>query len=117
MQDIKYPDESFDLILSHHVLEHVEDDIKALSEINRVLKDNGKFYFSVPVNWRNKTREYGFADPKNHYHYREYGFDITDKFSSYIWKQIKLSDLLEKSMIKQYGLNPDEPIFELKKQG
>jgi ubiquinone/menaquinone biosynthesis C-methylase UbiE len=39
--NIYYPDKSFDVIYCSHVLEHVPDDIKAMSEFNRVLKSNG----------------------------------------------------------------------------
>ena len=35
---LPFYNESFDFIICSHVLEHVDDDIKALNEINRVLK-------------------------------------------------------------------------------
>ncbi len=94
MQDIRYPDQSFDFILSHHVLEHVKDDAKAVSEIWRVLKDNGIFYLSVPVSWGKKTREYGYANPDICDHYREYGDDIVLKFTKFTWKRIDLGAAL-----------------------
>jgi len=115
MQNIKYPDQSFDFIISHHVLEHVHDDRKALSEIWRVLKDNGIFYLSVPVSWGTKTQEYGFPNPDDNYHYRNYGDDITSKFRSFIWKRIDFKELLDSQRIKCFGIYPDEPLFELKK--
>lgn len=36
--DIQYPDEYFDIIYCNHVLEHVQDDKKAMREFFRVLK-------------------------------------------------------------------------------
>jgi len=39
----------FDLVVAIEVLEHIEDDKKALSEITRVLKPSGFFLFSVPL--------------------------------------------------------------------
>ncbi len=43
------PDESYDVIICSHVLEHVRDDRKALSEMKRILKPDGKIIFLVPV--------------------------------------------------------------------
>lgn len=39
--DLKYPNNSFDKIVSLHTLEHVADISKALEEVNRVLKSDG----------------------------------------------------------------------------
>ncbi len=115
MQDIKYPDSTFDFVLSHHVLEHVEDDVKALAEIYRVLKTDGVCYLSVPVFWKTKTKEYGHPNPNEHEHYRSYGFDITEKFKLFLWKRIDFNELLDKQSLRHYGINPEEPLFELKK--
>lgn len=46
-EDIKMPDESFDIVIANHMLYHVSDREKALSEIKRVLKKNGVFYAST----------------------------------------------------------------------
>ncbi|NHC46169.1 class I SAM-dependent methyltransferase [Motilibacter aurantiacus] len=43
-------DASFDVVLCSHVLEHVPDDAKALSEIRRVLRPDGWALLGVPVN-------------------------------------------------------------------
>lgn len=42
--EIPYSDGSFDIIIANHMLYHLPDRGKALSEIRRVLKDNGTFY-------------------------------------------------------------------------
>lgn len=39
---------SFDHIICYHVLEHVQDDIKALKELFRVLNNNGKLLIQTP---------------------------------------------------------------------
>jgi SAM-dependent methyltransferase len=46
--NIKVPDESFDLIICYHILEHVKDDAKALSELYRVLKTGGAVLVQTP---------------------------------------------------------------------
>ena len=45
-----YENDRFDIILCSHVLEHIENDRKALSEIFRVLKPNGFAIIMVPIN-------------------------------------------------------------------
>ncbi len=42
-------DDSYDIIICSHVLEHVEDDKKALRELRRILKPDGMILFLVPV--------------------------------------------------------------------
>lgn len=47
--DLPYKDKIFDLILCTEVLEHVNNDERALSELARVIKKGGKLVLSVPV--------------------------------------------------------------------
>ncbi|WP_333878448.1 class I SAM-dependent methyltransferase [Flavobacterium sp.] len=42
------PDDQFDLIICYHILEHVIEDIKAMQELYRVLKTNGKILIQTP---------------------------------------------------------------------
>lgn len=43
------PDDSYDMIICNHVLEHVSDYRKALSELHRILRPGGKLILSFPV--------------------------------------------------------------------
>jgi SAM-dependent methyltransferase len=47
-EDLPYPSGSFDLVLSHEVLEHVQDDRQAVEEIVRVLRPGGRLVLFVP---------------------------------------------------------------------
>ncbi|MCA9382363.1 class I SAM-dependent methyltransferase [Candidatus Dojkabacteria bacterium] len=47
-EKLPYPDEAFDIVFSHEVLEHVNDDQKAVEEAFRVLKNNGEFIVFCP---------------------------------------------------------------------
>lgn len=49
LEELSFSDESFDLVISMEVLEHIFDTAKALSEIARVLKPNGVHIFTIPV--------------------------------------------------------------------
>lgn len=58
--DIRHPDSSFDVIVCNHVLEHVADDRRALSELYRVLRDDGWALLQVPID---EDRDATFEDP------------------------------------------------------
>jgi SAM-dependent methyltransferase len=46
---LPHPAGRFDLVAAFDVVEHVEDDDRALSEVTRVLKPSGRLVFSVPL--------------------------------------------------------------------
>ncbi|RYH75499.1 class I SAM-dependent methyltransferase [Flavobacteriaceae bacterium 144Ye] len=46
--NISCEDQKFDTIICYHILEHIIDDKKAMSEIYRVLKPNGKAFIQTP---------------------------------------------------------------------
>lgn len=66
---IPYNDETFEVIVSFHVIEHIYDDLNFISEIHRVLKKDGIFIISTP----NKTlRVKNNGKLFNEFHIREY---------------------------------------------
>lgn len=50
-ETLPYPDGTFDVIISNHVLEHVPDQHRHLSEMHRVLADDGFVYLGSPNKW------------------------------------------------------------------
>ncbi len=44
IQNIPYDDESFDIVIANHMLYHIPDQEKALSQVYRVLTAGGRFY-------------------------------------------------------------------------
>jgi SAM-dependent methyltransferase len=46
---LPYNDGTFDLVCAFDIIEHVEDDLRALAELGRVLKDDALLIFSVPL--------------------------------------------------------------------
>jgi ubiquinone/menaquinone biosynthesis C-methylase UbiE len=60
-QEIPYPDQSFDVVIACHMLYHIPNIQKALKEISRVLKPNGKFLitttYQTHIQELNKLRE------------------------------------------------------------
>lgn len=67
---LPFPDNTFDLVLSHEVLEHVQNDRLAASEIARVLKPGGRLTLFVP------NRGYPF-ETHGHYWKGTYHFGNT----------------------------------------
>ncbi len=45
------PDSSVDAVICRSVLEHVEDPVKAVSEMRRILRKGGKLYAFIPFVW------------------------------------------------------------------
>ncbi len=60
IHDIPFPDNSFDAVMCNHVMEHVNDDIRCMSEICRVLKPGGWAIMQVPQDY---DREETLEDP------------------------------------------------------
>ena len=88
---INLKDESYDVILCNHVLEHVTNYKKALKELNRILTKNGFLILSVPIDRNNKNifekkcssdkerkKVYGQAD-----HLRNFGTDMKKIIENY----------------------------------
>lgn len=46
---INFKDIFFDIVICNHVFEHIQDDIKAMSEILRVLEKGGLAILQVPI--------------------------------------------------------------------
>lgn len=115
--DIPFDENTFDLIICNHLLEHVPDDIAAMKELYRVLKPNGKAILQVPFSKNSdKTFEdFTVTDPSQRErvfgqfdHVRIYGADYFQRLESVGFKtnQINISKQYPK-----HGLNPDEDIF------
>lgn len=51
----------FDFVFSYHALEHIDEPVKALNEMKRVLKNGGGFWIGTP----NKSRFVGYVGGKN----------------------------------------------------
>lgn len=124
--DIPFDDNSFDLIMCTHVLEHIPDDRKAMSELYRVLKPKTGIaflnvpMFNLPTTFEDpkintpelRLKYYGQAD-----HVRAYGLDYPQRLGNagFSVQLFTFEDIDEKSL-KRYGLNKDEKIFLCRKE-
>jgi SAM-dependent methyltransferase len=85
---VPLPDASYDLVIAHHVLEHVDTDRQAMRELFRLLKPGGLAVLSVPINATRQlthetplatTPEQRFAHFSGVDHKRSYGLDFADR--------------------------------------
>lgn len=93
IQKLSFKDQSYDLVLCNHVIEHVPDDDAAFSEINRILKNSGKAIITIPGDFRREKTIY-FNSLENNGHYRDYGLDVIDKMKKF-FNSVKAVDLGE----------------------
>ena len=55
-QSLPFPDKSFDVVVMAEVLEHLPYPLITLSEIKRILKENGEFIGNLPLAYHLKDR-------------------------------------------------------------
>jgi SAM-dependent methyltransferase len=66
---LPFPDETFDVVLSFQVIEHIRDTTTYLEEMNRVLKPGGQILISTP---NRSVRLFPFQKSWNMWHVKEY---------------------------------------------
>lgn len=86
VSELTFPSETFDVVICNHVLEHVPDDRKALSELYRVLKKGGWGSIQVPMKDEITFEDLAITDPRERDrlfgqddHVRQYGLDYLDR--------------------------------------
>lgn len=98
---LSFADNSFDLVISQDVLEHMPDPWKGFTEIHRVLRPGGKHIFTVPLHEGRPTRQRARLDvsgnlehplppvhhkdplnPEGALVYWDYGDDLPDRLDS-----------------------------------
>lgn len=113
--NLPFENNSFDIILCNHVLEHIPDETKAMQELYRVLKPGGMGIFQVPQDLtRKKTfQDDSITDPKErtrifgqYDHVRIYGIDYFDKLRSIGFKvnEVNYTQTFSPEEINRYGL-------------
>ena len=82
LQKIERDDNSYDTVICNQILEHVEDDKSAFSELLRILKPSGFLQVTVPIPiTREVTDDWGYPKENFHGHYRHYGIDLIEYFT------------------------------------
>ena len=119
--NLPFEDNTFDVILCNHVLEHIPDDTKAISELYRVLKSGGWGIFQIPQDLkREKTFEDNSITDKverakifgQYDHVRIYGRDYFNKLRKIGFKvnEVDFTKQLTSEEINRYRLSSGEII-------
>lgn len=117
-----FDDNTFDYIIANHVMEHIQDESKAISELKRVLKHDGIIILSFPICTDMLTYEdpsitteagrwqaFGQGD-----HVRLYGTDFRERLENY-GLSVKVyspeTELTPEEIIKYGFIKDDVSIF------
>ncbi|MEQ9101124.1 MAG: methyltransferase domain-containing protein [Imperialibacter sp.] len=127
IHQVPFDDNTFDVAFCNHVMEHVDSDLKAMSELHRVLKPGGWAIIQVPFFYplEEKTVEdITITDPKERYrrfgqddHVRKYGKDYAERLASAGFT-VDANDYVKElpdEVVTRYALPKDETIFFCKK--
>lgn len=126
VQNLPFSDKEYDVIICNHVLEHVNDDKKAMTEIYRVLKSKGFAILQVPadLNRADTFEDYTITDKKKraeifgqYDHLRVYGKDYPERLRSAGFRidEKNYFDILSDRIKKKYSLNLNDFMFSCKK--
>ena len=111
--NIQHPNNIFDIIYCSHVLEHVPDDRKAMSEFYRILKPGGWAILNVPITADVTFEDPSVTDPDDRLrlfgqrdHVRRYGPDYENRLINvgFKVKRYAPSDLLTNWEIEKLGI-------------
>lgn len=122
LQNIPFINDTFDIIICNHVLEHIPDDHKAMIELHRVLAPGGWLFLTVPINHQKektfedhsivtpeqRLRLYGQED-----HLRLYGLDFEDRLkeAGFTVEVERTIDSLDAELKTFYCVNKKEYIY------
>lgn len=117
--NLPFNDNSFDVVFCNHVLEHIQDDAKAMKELFRVMKKGGMGVFQVPQDLNRDVtfEDNSITDPKErakifgqYDHVRVYGRDYFDKLRSVGFKveEVNYSQKISSELLRRYRLMEGE---------
>lgn len=119
--NLPFTNDSYDVILCNHVLEHIPDDTKAMQELYRILKPGGMAILQIPQDLSRDTtfEDDSITDRKEralifgqYDHVRVYGRDYFDKLRSIGFKvdEVDYTHKLSAEEIEKYCLAQGEII-------
>jgi SAM-dependent methyltransferase len=117
-----FDDAVFDVVICNHVLEHIDEEKKALAELNRVMKKDAWAILQVPINYelentfedntitnkKERERIFGQYD-----HVRVYGRDYPDRLrkAGFTVKKDAFIKSFTTAQIEKHRFDPSELIY------
>ena len=120
---IPFEDDSFDVLMANHLLEHVADDHQVMREFFRVMKPGGWGVFQVPINRLdpNTAEDPSVTDPMERErlywqqdHVRLYGHeDYPDRLekAGFRVEVVDMLDLLGEELYQRYSLGEEQWVY------
>ncbi|MCF8296905.1 MAG: class I SAM-dependent methyltransferase [Saprospiraceae bacterium] len=126
IMNMQFEDNTYDVFICNHVLEHVDNDIHAMKEIHRILKPGGWAILQVPINFNSKEtyEDPSITDPKErekHFgqydHLRYHGLDYGDRLRKGGFTVVEEDYVNEfpPDIIERYRLQKEEILYLCKK--
>ena len=122
VHNIPFEDNSFDVVICNHVLEHVEDAHKVMTEFYRVMKKGGWGIFQVTIDTNSSItqEDKNITDPKERErlywqsdHLRLFGLDYGKKLQNAGFKVTESNFIneLNPKLVKRYALPKGEIVY------
>tara|TARA_B100001540_G_scaffold173934_1_gene153706 strand:- start:8888 stop:9655 length:768 start_codon:yes stop_codon:yes gene_type:complete len=127
VHEIPFEDNTFDVVICNHVLEHVANADQVMKEFFRVMKVGGWGIFQVPIDKNNPNTEEDplVTDPKERErlywqsdHLRLFGLDYGKKLANagFTVTEDDFINTLPSSLIKRYALPEGEIVYFCEKK-
>ncbi len=127
IRQMPFEDNTFDVLLCNHVLEHIDNEQQATSEIYRVLKTGGWAILQVPmdISLEKTYEDLSITDPKDreklfgqYDHVRLYGKDYAERLEKSGLKVYpdKLVEEIGQELAERYRLDKSEYVYLCKKE-
>ena len=121
--DIPFEDDSFDVVMANHLLEHVQDDRRVLQEFHRVMKPCGWGVLQVPVDYTSEetAEDPNITDPMERErlywqqdHVRLYGhkdYPLRLKEAGFHVETVDMRALLGEELYTRYSLGEERWVY------
>lgn len=120
LRDMPFPDEDFDVIYCSHVLEHIEEDRRAIAELRRVCRSTGWAILQVPITADRTFEDPGITEPDERHrvfgqfdHVRRCGPDYAERLDEggFSTRTIHAREMLSPSECARHGIDGHRLIF------
>ena len=122
VHNIQFDDNSFDVVICNHVLEHVYDSDKVMREFFRVMKPGGWGIFQVPIDYNNPNtiEDKNIIDPRERErlywqsdHLRLFGRDYGKRLAAAGFNVTESNYIneIDPQLVERYALDKNEIIY------
>ncbi len=126
VHDIPFEENTFDVVICNHVLEHVDDADKVMKEFYRVMKTGGWGIFQVPIDYNNSLtiEDRSVTDPRERErlywqsdHLRLFGRDYGNKLTAAGFKVTESNFIneIDPKLVERYALDKNEIVYYCQK--